>query len=69
MEPRIRYAPTADGVSIAFWTLGDGVPLVYMAGGRGATSRRAPQDGRTSELRFRALLTQNGVRQLEILRG
>jgi pimeloyl-ACP methyl ester carboxylesterase/DNA-binding CsgD family transcriptional regulator len=33
MEPRIRYAPTADGVSIAFWTLGEGKPLVYMAGG------------------------------------
>jgi pimeloyl-ACP methyl ester carboxylesterase len=33
MDPRIRYAPTADGVSIAFWTLGEGVPLVYMAGG------------------------------------
>src|SRR5919199_2683440 len=33
MEPRIRYAPTADGVSIAFWTLGEGMPLVYMAGG------------------------------------
>ena len=33
MEPRIRYAPTADGVSIAFWTLGEGAPLVYMAGG------------------------------------
>jgi pimeloyl-ACP methyl ester carboxylesterase/DNA-binding CsgD family transcriptional regulator len=33
MEPRIRYAITADGVSIAFWTLGKGAPLVYMAGG------------------------------------
>jgi pimeloyl-ACP methyl ester carboxylesterase/DNA-binding CsgD family transcriptional regulator len=33
MEPRIRYAITADGVSIAFWTLGNGEPLVYMAGG------------------------------------
>ncbi len=33
MEPRIRYAPAADGVSIAFWTLGEGMPLVYMAGG------------------------------------
>src|SRR5215212_8068117 len=33
MEPRIRYATTADGVSIAFWTIGEGVPLVYMAGG------------------------------------
>jgi pimeloyl-ACP methyl ester carboxylesterase/DNA-binding CsgD family transcriptional regulator len=33
MEPRIRYAITADGVSIAFWTLGEGTPLVYMTGG------------------------------------
>jgi class 3 adenylate cyclase len=30
MEPRIQYAKTADGVSIAFWTLGQGVPLVQM---------------------------------------
>ncbi len=30
MEPRIQYAQTADGVSIAFWTLGEGTPLVYM---------------------------------------
>ena len=30
MEPRIQYAQTADGVSIAFWTLGEGVPLVLM---------------------------------------
>jgi len=30
MEPRIQYAKTADGVSIAFWTLGQGVPFVYM---------------------------------------
>jgi len=29
MEPRIQYAKTADGVSIAFWTLGEGMPLVY----------------------------------------
>jgi class 3 adenylate cyclase/pimeloyl-ACP methyl ester carboxylesterase len=28
MEPRIQYAKTADGVSIAFWTLGEGQPLV-----------------------------------------
>ncbi|MDP8928620.1 MAG: alpha/beta fold hydrolase [Actinomycetota bacterium] len=33
MEPRIRYAITLDEVSIAFWTLGEGEPLVYMAGG------------------------------------
>ncbi len=30
MEPRIQYAKTADGVSIAFWTLGEGVPFVEM---------------------------------------
>src|SRR3972149_7069279 len=30
MEPRIQYAQTADGESIAFWTLGEGMPLVDM---------------------------------------
>ena len=30
MEPRIQYAQTADGVSIAFWTLGEDTPLVHM---------------------------------------
>jgi class 3 adenylate cyclase len=30
MEPRIQYAQTKDGVSIAFWTLGEGTPLVEM---------------------------------------
>jgi class 3 adenylate cyclase len=30
MEPRIQYAKTTDGVSIAFWTLGEGMPFVYM---------------------------------------
>ena len=30
MEPRIQYATTADGVSIAFWTLGEGMPFVHM---------------------------------------
>ena len=32
-EPRIRYAIAPDGASIAHWTLGEGPPLVYMAGG------------------------------------
>jgi class 3 adenylate cyclase/pimeloyl-ACP methyl ester carboxylesterase len=27
IEPQIRYAQTADGVSIAFWTLGEGRPV------------------------------------------
>ena len=30
MEPRIQYAKTSDGVNIAFWTLGEGEPLVFM---------------------------------------
>jgi len=30
MEPRIQYAKTIDGVSIAFWTLGQGPALVHM---------------------------------------
>jgi class 3 adenylate cyclase len=30
MEPRIQYAKTSDGVSIAFWTMGEGPPLVYI---------------------------------------
>ena len=30
MEPSIRYAKTGDGVAIAFWTSGSGVPLVHL---------------------------------------
>jgi pimeloyl-ACP methyl ester carboxylesterase len=30
MEPRIQYAKTADGVSIAFWTVGEGTAVVHM---------------------------------------
>lgn len=30
MEPRIQYAKTSDGVNIAFWTLGEGAPLLHM---------------------------------------
>ena len=30
MEPRIQYAKTSDGVNIAFWTMGKGMPLVQM---------------------------------------
>jgi pimeloyl-ACP methyl ester carboxylesterase/DNA-binding CsgD family transcriptional regulator len=33
MEPRIRYATSSDGASIAFWTLGDGKPLLCLPGG------------------------------------
>jgi pimeloyl-ACP methyl ester carboxylesterase len=31
-EPVIRYARTSDGINIAFWTLGEGPPLVHMPG-------------------------------------
>ncbi len=30
MEPRIQYAKTSDGVSIALWTMGTGMPFVMM---------------------------------------
>ena len=30
MAPRIQYAKTDDGVSIAYWTLGEGEPIVMM---------------------------------------
>ncbi len=30
MEPRIQYALTADGASIAYWSLGDGPPVIQM---------------------------------------
>jgi class 3 adenylate cyclase len=29
MEPRVQYAQTEDGMSIAFWALGNGEPFVY----------------------------------------
>ena len=31
MEPEIHYASTADGVSIAYWAIGDGPALVYFS--------------------------------------
>ncbi len=30
MEPQIQYCTTSDGVSIAYWAMGDGPPLVYL---------------------------------------
>ena len=32
MEPEIRYTTTADGVSIAYYVIGDGPPLIYLSG-------------------------------------
>ena len=31
MEPQVQYAKTSDGVSIAFYALGEGKPLVWMS--------------------------------------
>jgi len=33
VEPQIHYVKTSDGVSIAYWTLGEGLPLVMMPAG------------------------------------
>lgn len=33
MEPQIRYATTGDGVSIAYWVMGDGPAIVLMKSG------------------------------------
>ncbi|HLA19702.1 MAG TPA: alpha/beta hydrolase, partial [Dehalococcoidia bacterium] len=30
MEPRIQYAQTEDGVSIAYWSLGEGMPTIIL---------------------------------------
>jgi class 3 adenylate cyclase len=31
MEPRIQYSRTSDGVSLAYWSLGSGTPLIWMS--------------------------------------
>lgn len=33
VEPYVRHVATGDGIRIASWTLGEGPPLVYLAGG------------------------------------
>ena len=46
VEPRIQYAQTSDGVSIAFWTLGEGMPCVQMPSapfGRLQLERHVPE--------------------------
>ena len=30
MQPRIQYAKTSDGVSIAYWAMGSGPVLIHM---------------------------------------
>ncbi|HYM16435.1 MAG TPA: adenylate/guanylate cyclase domain-containing protein [Dehalococcoidia bacterium] len=41
MEPQIKYALTEDGVSIAYWTLGEGRPFVVPPGSAAIPSLRA----------------------------
>jgi hypothetical protein len=31
MEPQVRYCTTSDAVNIAYWTLGEGPPLIHLA--------------------------------------
>ncbi len=31
-SPLVRYAPTADGVDIAYWAIGRGPPIVSLPG-------------------------------------
>jgi pimeloyl-ACP methyl ester carboxylesterase len=33
MEPQISHATSSDGTTIAYWTMGEGRPLVYLTGG------------------------------------
>ena len=40
-EPPTQYAKTSDGVSIAYWTYGDGPPLVLMPSANISPTRRA----------------------------
>jgi EAL domain-containing protein (putative c-di-GMP-specific phosphodiesterase class I) len=52
----------ADGVPVGVDDLGE------ISSSTERTSRCAPQDGRTPGLRFRALLTENGVERVELAR-
>ena len=38
MEPRIQYAKTEDGVNIAYWTIGEGMPFIIPSGSLIGTS-------------------------------
>jgi class 3 adenylate cyclase len=62
MEPQIQYAKTSDAVSIAYFTLGEGVPLVVMP---------APFSDMESEWRLpdnRGVFVQRLADQLKVVR-
>src|SRR2546425_5902107 len=48
MEPRIQYAKTSDGVDIAYWAMGAGIPLVHMPQG---TASHVQQEWQFPEMR------------------
>src|SRR2546428_5284015 len=48
MEPRIQYAKTSDGVDIAYWAMGAGIPLVHMPQG---TASHVQQEWQFPEIR------------------
>ena len=39
MDPQIKYATTEDGVSIAYWTLGEGKPLIAIPSSPSSSTR------------------------------
>jgi class 3 adenylate cyclase/pimeloyl-ACP methyl ester carboxylesterase len=41
VEPRIKYALTGDGVSIAYWHVGEGTPFIWPTGGMATSSLRS----------------------------
>lgn len=45
MEPRIQYAKSSDGVSIAFWTLGEGKALIGVPTGPWGMAMEARHPG------------------------
>jgi hypothetical protein len=49
MEPRIQYAQTSDGVSISFWTFGEGRRSVHMVYARAAFT-----EGTSAHVRWEA---------------
>ncbi len=59
MEPRIQYAQTKDGVSIAYWTMGEGNPVVVTPALGWRTSQ--PQDPPTRAMSARGICQNSGL--------
>jgi class 3 adenylate cyclase len=59
VEPQIKYALTEDGVSVGYWTVGEGTPFIWPPGAVGSSSLRA---WRTPE--GRALIERVAARRM-----